>query len=68
MRSRLAVLEHREIGSPVTVSVGVAVEIPGRARGMDALLAAADTALYRAKDAGKNRVEIDQAPAHADTV
>lgn len=41
---------------PPTVSIGVAA---GPAR-LEHLFAAADTALYRAKRAGRNRVEIDQ--------
>lgn len=39
----------------VTISVGVAQGTP-RTRGFDALLSAADQALYRAKNAGRNRV------------
>ena len=42
----------------VTISVGVAVAHPGRdAATAGALLAAADAALYRAKSAGRNRIE-----------
>lgn len=47
-------------GSPVapcvTVSVGVASEVPDRASSATALLAAADTAMYRSKQGGRNRV------------
>jgi diguanylate cyclase (GGDEF)-like protein len=42
-------------GCGVTASVGVAT-YPGDARGDDALVAAADAALYRSKHAGRNRV------------
>ncbi len=47
-------------GSPVapcvTVSVGVASEVPDRASSATALLAAADAAMYRSKQGGRNRV------------
>ena len=46
----------------VTASVGAA-SMPGSADGAEALIAAADAALYEAKRAGKNRVA--GAPAHA---
>lgn len=40
----------------VTVSLGVAERHPGESR--DALIARADAALYRAKRAGRDRVEL----------
>jgi diguanylate cyclase (GGDEF)-like protein len=48
-------------GSPewalVTVSVGVASLVPDESKKAEELVAAADRALYRAKRAGRNRVE-----------
>lgn len=46
---------------PITISVGVA-ELSASARDAPGLLAAADKALYRAKNAGRNRVVFSQAP------
>ncbi len=46
---------------PVTVSIGVA-GFPDHGCSGDTLVAAADTALYRAKALGKNRVEVAAAP------
>ena len=44
---------------PVTVSIGGAILRPGEKR--DAWVTRADDALYRAKDRGRNRLEIDEA-------
>jgi two-component system cell cycle response regulator len=41
----------------ITVSLGVAIAEPGQAPDLDALMLAADEALYRAKDGGRNRAE-----------
>ena len=43
---------------PFTVSIGVATRAPGE-RDLRALLKRADLALYRAKEAGRNRVELE---------
>jgi len=57
-RIRAAVAASASVtGVPVTASVGVACQsVPGGSR--DALVAAADAALYRAKMAGGDRAEV----------
>jgi len=45
----------------VTVSIGVAVIIPGAGDTPDCLMRAADAALYRAKEQGRNRAVFDNA-------
>jgi len=47
---------HSGVAAVVTVSLGVAVGIPAQGDARDALVHAADAALYRAKDQGRNRV------------
>jgi diguanylate cyclase (GGDEF)-like protein len=42
----------------LTVSVGVAMVVPGEHDSVVAFLKAADAALYRAKQLGRNRVEV----------
>lgn len=46
------------ISIPVTVSIGVATADPADALGTDKLMHAADTALYEAKNSGRNRVVV----------
>ena len=53
----LEVRHHRETVGPVTLSIGVA-SFPEHGAGGDALIAAADAALYRAKGAGRDRVVV----------
>lgn len=51
------VAEPRDGLPPITVSIGVATNRSDEDR-MDALLARADKALYKAKDEGRNRIEV----------
>jgi diguanylate cyclase (GGDEF)-like protein len=44
--------------SGLSASIGVAI-YPGAGAGMDHIVRAADAALYRAKNSGRNRVEVD---------
>jgi diguanylate cyclase (GGDEF)-like protein/PAS domain S-box-containing protein len=57
LREAMSVVDPDEVGLPsVTVSIGIASR--QRQRDATTLLAAADAALYSAKDAGRNRVRI----------
>jgi diguanylate cyclase (GGDEF)-like protein len=49
---------HGEDFEHLTVSVGVAATVPGGGVTPNGLIDAADQALYRAKHAGRNRVEV----------
>lgn len=66
-RMRAAVEElkfpHRDsrIAEHVTVSLGVASFVPARESSSDMLITAADKALYAAKEAGRNRIQIAKA-------
>jgi diguanylate cyclase (GGDEF)-like protein len=57
IRTRIAALTPRE-GVQVTASIGVA-EVAGSAS-LDELIGRADAALYRAKEAGRNRVRVSE--------
>jgi hemerythrin len=58
-------LAHRDspVADHVTVSVGIASAIPDGSRGADFIVAAADRALYAAKESGRNRIYGHKAPA-----
>jgi len=48
--------QHSQVASHVTVSAGVASMLPSDDTDREALIKAADTALYKAKETGRNRV------------
>ena len=54
----------KDLSVAVTISVGVATTLDPSRESMEAFLAAADKALYRAKAAGRNRVEGDSSADH----
>ena len=60
LRSRFEALDHQdgEVRIRATASFGVAVMEPEQEPDVARLLRRADRALYRAKDAGRNRVEV----------
>ena len=43
---------------PVTISLGLCYEIEREGKTLDSLIRKADTALYKAKNGGRNRIEI----------
>jgi len=57
-------IEHckSKVAEHVTVSIGVAGEVPGASRSPEALYLDADRSLYAAKHAGRNRVYIHRPP------
>jgi diguanylate cyclase (GGDEF)-like protein len=62
MRLRVEALKIAHKGSPfrvVTISLGVKAMRPGPSDTREALLGAADRALYKAKEQGRNRVVVD---------
>ncbi len=67
-RIRDAVRSEPIAGIPVTVSIGVAVSPAGEPFDYEALFAAADAALRRAKTSGRDRVRQAAAPVTAPPV
>ena len=51
-----AFMKEKEV-EELSCSIGIALA-PNHGRGYDTLFRAADTALYRAKEAGKNRIAL----------
>lgn len=52
---------NSDVASVVTVTIGVATIYPSTMKSMDQVVALADEALYRAKDAGRNRISVSMA-------
>ena len=65
-RVRLALtvqaVELANVPVSMTISVGIAAYHPGEPQSLDMLLERADLALYRAKKAGRNRIDVDDTP------
>ncbi|MDA3949832.1 MAG: diguanylate cyclase [Spirochaeta sp.] len=60
MCDTIRTLYHEEIDQPVTVSIGVACEVPARGNDLDTLVHRADTALYQAKSNGRDQVVVGE--------
>ena len=58
----LQIAHAPDVGGMATVSVGLASAFPRAGDAPDALFAAADAALYAAKNAGRNRVRAAAQP------
>jgi diguanylate cyclase (GGDEF)-like protein len=65
IRAAVGNVTHPELDGGVTVSIGVASDVPARGATLDALVARADGALYTAKADGRNRVAVAPAATSA---
>lgn len=60
--------KHSPTAPSLTVSIGVAIMMPGAERSMAGAIQLADEALYQAKEEGRNRVVVKESPhAHIQT-
>jgi diguanylate cyclase (GGDEF)-like protein len=62
LRQKLADTPASKLGTPVTVSIGLACMAAGSPLGLDALIQHADQALYQAKNEGRNRTVAAKVP------
>ncbi|WP_374609230.1 diguanylate cyclase [Thermomonas sp.] len=62
LRERVRALEYPHVpgalSAHVTVSIGVATQLPGHAGRLSDLVASADRAMYLAKRHGRDRIEV----------
>jgi len=66
LRSAVAALEPPRVARRITISAGVAIHRPPFERaGYEGLVARADAALYAAKEAGRDRVKVEEPPPPA---
>lgn len=66
IRERIAAMAFSFAGQKIAVTASFGLAVAGDGRGRKTLVTAADTALYRAKSLGRNRVELaDTPPASA---
>lgn len=59
-----SVVEVAGVAGPIAATVSIGVWVGDRNENVDVMMATADRALYRAKDAGRDRVALDAGPIH----